>query len=174
MIIEAGYDLVRLADDSVNRNSRSRRALWMIALDEHLRLLSTPRITRDMNLPVAAYIDEISAALRQSPLPVRYIALAYRAAGHSSESTRLGEADERLTADGWLGDVDLLGQIVFDRTGFSSSVPRFSFRDYIGLEQLPRAVSVLGPHEVGCECVACVHFEQLLHENRLSGDPATA
>jgi len=174
MIIEAGYDVVRLADASVNRNTRTRRALWMIAFDEHLRLVETPRIARDMHLPVAAYIDEISAALRQSPLPVRYIALAYRATGQSSDSSWLGEADERLTADGWLGDVELLGQVVFDRTGCFSTVPRFSFRDYIGLEHLPRAVSVLGPHDVGCECVACVHFEQMLRENRARRDAATA
>jgi hypothetical protein len=174
MIIEAGYDIVGLAAASVNRNSRTRRALWMIQMDEYLHLLTTTRITRDMALPVAAYIDEISAALRQSPIPVRYIALAYRATSPSIDSAWLGEIDERLTADGWLGDVELLGQVVFDRTGYSSTVPRFSFRDYIGLEHLPRAVSVLGPHDVGCECVACVHFEQMLIENRQRAEAATA
>jgi hypothetical protein len=71
MIIEAGYDVVQLADASVNRNSRSRRALWMIALDEYLRLVSTSRIAREMRLPVAAYIDEISAALGRSAIPAR-------------------------------------------------------------------------------------------------------
>jgi hypothetical protein len=174
MIIEAGYDVVQLADACVNRNSRSRRVLWMIALDEYLRLVSTSRIAREMRLPVAAYIDEISAALGRSAIPVRYIALAYRAAGDSSDSTWLGEIDERLTADGWLGDVELLGQVVFDRSGYFSTVPRFSFRDYIGLEHLPRAVSVLGPHDLGCECVACVHFEQMLRENRRRANPASA
>ena len=174
MIIEAGYDVVLLADASINRNSRTRRALWLIAADENLRLISTDRVTSDMQLPVAAYIDEISAALTRSPVPVRYIALAYRSTGPSSDPRWLGEIDERLTADGWLGDVELLGQIVFDRTGYFSTVPRFSFRDYIGLEHLPRAVSVLGPHDVGCECVACVHFEQLLLENRQSAEAAGA
>jgi hypothetical protein len=174
MIIEAGYDVVQLADASVNRNSRSRRALWMVALDEHLRLVSTSRIAREMRLPVAAYIDEISAALGRSAIPVRYIALAYCAAGDCSDSSWLGEIDERLTADGWLGDVELLGQVVFDRSGYFSTVPRFSFRDYIGLEHLPRSVSVLGPHDVGCECVACVHFEQMLRENRRRTNPASA
>jgi len=174
MIIEAGYDLVRLADASVNGGSRARRALWMIALDEYLRLISTTSIVREMHLPVAAYIDEISAALHRSSMPVKYLALAYRSSTTSSDSTWLGESDERLTADGWLGDVELLGQIVFDRTGVFCTVPRFGFRDYIGLEHLPRAVSVLGPHDVGCECVACVHFEQLLRENRPASDAASA
>jgi hypothetical protein len=83
------------------------------------------------------------------------------------DSPWLRALDERLTADGWLGDVELLGQVVFDSSGYWSTVPRFDFREYIGLEHLPRSVSVLGPHELGCECVACVHFEQMLHENRL-------
>lgn len=166
MIIEAGYDVALLADGAVNRSGRSKHGLWAITFDEHLRLVSTDRVVARMELPLPAYIDEISAALRRSPAPVRYLVLAYRSSSARLATISLGSSDERLTADGWLGDVELLGQVVFDSTGCVSTVPRYRFQDYIGLEHLPRAVSVLGPHDVGCECVACVHFEQLLLESR--------
>ena len=166
MIIEAGYDVVQLLDASVNKTGRSRRGLWMLSMDENLRVVAQPRITARMHLPVEAYIDEVSLALRRSPVPVTYIALGYATTLPLDEPFWLHAVDERLSSDGWLGDVELLGQVVFARDGFVSTVPRFSFRDYIGLEHLPRSVSVLGPHDVGCECVACVHFEQMLRENR--------
>jgi hypothetical protein len=167
MIIEAGYDVVQLLDASVNKSARSRRGLWMLTTDEHLRVIAQATIVAEMSLPVEAYIDEVSIALRGSPVPVRYIVLAYATKRPLDDSFWLHAVDERLVSDGWLGEVELLGQVVFARSGFLSTVPRFSFRDYIGLEHLPRSVSVLGPHDIGCECVACVHFEQMLRENRL-------
>lgn len=166
MIIEAGYDVMQLLDSTVNKNARSKRGLWLLVMDEYLRFQSLATVAAEMKMPVEAYIDEVSAALRREPLPPKYIVLAYRTTELLPDSGWLFARDEKLTADGWLGDVQLLGQVVFDRTGYFSTVPRFRFRDYIGLEDLPRSASVLGPHEIGCECVACVHFEQMLYENR--------
>ena len=166
MIIEAGYDVVLLADAAVNSTGRAKRALWAITFDEHLRLVYTGRVVARMELPLPAYIDEISGALMRSAVPVKYLVLTYRSSSAQISASSLGASDERLTADGWLGDVEMLGQVVFDGSGCVSTVPRYRFRDYIGLEHLPRAVSVLGPHDLGCECVACVQFEQMLLENR--------
>jgi len=174
MIIEAGYDVLQLLDGAVNKNSRSKRGLWLLAMNEYLRFQYLKKVAFDMTLPVEAYIDEVSAALHRDSLPTKYIVLAYRTRESMRDSPWLHALDERLTADGWLGDVELLGQVVFDASGYWSTVPRFSFRDYIGLEHLPRSVSVLGPHDVGCECVACVHFEQMLHENRLRAKGVSA
>jgi hypothetical protein len=50
--------------------------------------------------------------------------------------------------------------------GFYHDGPRYSFRDYVGYEHLPRTASILGPHEYPCDCLACTQHEEMLQRNR--------
>lgn len=52
--------------------------------------------------------------------------------------------------------------------------PRYSFRDYFGYEHLPRTVSLPGPHEYPCSCLACTQHDEMLRRNQERYEAATA
>jgi len=173
MIIEAGYDIVELLLNGVanRRNSDTKEnenPLWVLTMDAQLRYWSTSRVVDHMGASSDQHIEDIARKLNEEPRYSAYYVLAH--------TTRVHHRDD----DDWLYDLDqiiknhpdldgheLLGQVVFDETGFFSTIPRYSFRDYVGLEHLPRAASFAGPHEwSNCPCAACVQHEKLLEENR--------
>jgi len=167
MIIEAGYDVLTLLWPEVRKDAESKRALWVLNLDAELHFLSLRKACKDMTKPIEAYVREIRKVLTSDFRPVRYYVLAHTT------------PEIRIRHDGWLHDIDeslsrvpalidhhLLGQVVFDPKGYYSTVPRYSFRDYPGLADLPRSASFAGPHPFGCQCPACEKFERTLAENR--------
>ncbi len=166
MIIEAGYDIVELISASVTRDDETRRALWVMCMDADLHYLSIRRACDTMTESIESHVDDIVAILQSDFRPVTYFVL-----GHA-------EAEKRANPDGWLygtderirlmpalTDYQLLGRVVFDPEGFYSSVPRYSFRDYPALSDLPRTATIPGPHEVGCQCLSCETYERMLADN---------
>ncbi|SKA98989.1 hypothetical protein SAMN06295879_2645 [Agreia bicolorata] len=174
MIIEAGYDIVELLINGVaNRRKKDtedvdENPLWVLTMDSQLRYWSTTRVVDRMGSSSAEHVDDIARTLNEEPRYSRYYVLAH------------AERADKRDDDDWLYDLDqiikhhpalegheLLGHVVFDDTGAFSTVPRYSFRDYVGLEHLPRAASFPGPHEwLDCPCAACVQHEKLLKEIR--------
>lgn len=98
--------------------------------------------------------------------PVTYFVLGHAVPETCASSEGwLYETDERIRLMPALTDYHLLGRVVFDPEGFYSSVPRYSFRDYPALSDLPRSATIRGPHEVGCQCFSCEQYERMLAEN---------
>lgn len=60
MIIEAGYDVAELARYSVMRDDDSRRALWVLCLDEHLRYLNLSKACNVMVSTLEEHVDKAS------------------------------------------------------------------------------------------------------------------
>lgn len=170
MIIEAGYDLLQLFSPDLfpKRKMPGRRALWVIAMDEDLRLLYSKKVKGDANLPIEERACEIADALAdESPWRVAYFAVACLdtdlCGNYSSEFER---QVEMLRSAPELIEHELIGHYLSDGKGLYSSAPRYSFRDYLGLEHLPRVAILPGPHEYPCDCLACVQFEDKLRLNR--------
>jgi hypothetical protein len=167
MIIEAGYDVLELMSASVTHDDESRRGLWVFCMDADLHYLSLRRASDAMTDPLESYVDDIASVLESDFRPVAYFVL-----GHAVPDTRdssegwLHEVDERLRLAPKLAGHELLGRVVFDPEGYFSSVPRYSFRDYPALSDLPRSATVRGPHEFHCHCFACEQHERLLAEIR--------
>lgn len=167
MIIEAGYDIVELISASVTRDDETRRALWVMCMDADLHYLSIRRACDTMTESIESHVDDIVTVLKSDFRPVAYFVLGY--AEPVTRAKRQGwlyETDERLRLMPALTDYRLLGSLVFDPEGYYSSVPRYSFRDYPSLSDLPRPATIRGPHEVGCHCVSCEQYERMLAANR--------
>lgn len=167
MIVEAGYDVMTLLDPEVRRDDDSMSALWVLVLDENLRYLQLNKALETMSGSADLHVDQIVKSLTCGFGYPKYFVLAH------------GEPQAMRHDDGWLHDIDerirkspalvefyLLGQVVFDPEGYYSSVARYSFRDYIGLEHLPRSASFPGPHAYPCDCPACKQHELMLETNR--------
>jgi hypothetical protein len=176
MIIEAGYDILELLVNSVaNRQSTDPSdnavrdgPLWVLTMDAQLRYWQTTRVVDKMGSSTDEHIDDIARKLNEEPHHSVYYVLA-----HTTSVTRqadddwLYHLDQSIKHHPALEGHELLGQVVFDETGYFSTVPRYSFRDYAGLEHLPRAASFTGPHAwSNCLCAGCVQHEVLLKEIR--------
>lgn len=165
MIVEAGYDVMTLLHGEMSADDESAEALWVLLLDENLRYLRLNKALLKMSGTADLHIGKIAEALTCDFYP-KYFVLAY------------SEPEVNQHHDGWLHGIDerirespdllnfyMLGQVAFDPTGYYSSVPRYSFRDYIGLERLPRAASFAGPHTCPCDCPACTQHDRMLEAN---------
>ena len=167
MIIEAGYDLGQLIHPELFASDESKRGLWMLAMDKHLRLSFLDKVSDEMSGSVEPHIPDIVAALENHYTPLRYFVLAHM-------MPRLGSGiaewvyrdDTPLRESPSLAQYQFLGRLVFDGEYAYSSAPRYSFRDYVGYEDLPRAAVIPGPHGFDCVCVACAQHEAILAENR--------
>lgn len=166
MIIEAGYDIVELISASLTRDDETRRALWVMCMDADLHYLSIRRACDTMTESIESHVDDIVTVLESDFRPVAYFVLGYAEPEiRTHPNGWLYETDERLRLMPALTDYHLLGSLVFDPEGFYSSVPRYSFRDYPSLSDLPRAATIRGPHEIGCHCVSCEQYARMLDEN---------
>ncbi|HAM26360.1 MAG TPA: hypothetical protein DCP11_06510 [Microbacteriaceae bacterium] len=167
MIIEAGYDIHQILHGEIFSRGTRTKGLWVVGMDENLRLLITTRATGHMNGPIAEHLDELLAALTRTPGTVRYYALAYAVDRLPEDNANCPHhVDEPFFASPALAPYELLGRVVFDDTSMCSTVPRYSFRDYPSLAHLPRTGVVLGPHDVSCTCFACTQHRKMLERNQ--------
>ena len=167
MIIEAGYDLVQILHPEVLADAASRRALWMLAADKDLRLLEVSPVCPEFSGSLEPHVADIVAAIAGCYRPVRYFALAHTVSPLDCDDwPRISWEDEALREAHNFEPDQFLGRLVFDGDHIHSSAPRYSFRDYVGRENLPRAAVIAGPHFGDCECLACSQFNEMMAEYR--------
>ena len=154
MIIESGMDVIQVLRGSLGFDDP--RGLWIIAMDEGLRLLYVEPVVTDLVGGVDEYVDDIEMFL-DGENTVQYFALAW-----STDEVRelepgwLPALDDRLRESLSLRGRRLLGQLVFDPRTMFSSVPRCDFSLEPDLQDLPRAMVIGGPHGLDCPCPPCV------------------
>ena len=168
MIIEAGYDILELFAPKVfKRQTRDRRGMWVLALDENLRNLYVAKVG-GKDRDVEDRLHAIAKALDGRDLhTVAYWAAAILDTNFSGDlETKFHHVDSTLREAALLADRYYLGCYVSDGKELYGNTPQYSFRDYLGLEHLPRAAVCAGPHEFPCECLACTQFEERLRRNR--------
>ena len=179
MIIEAGYDILQVLYGGIYSDRTRASGLWVVGMDENLRLLFTTKVSSQNDCTIAEHVDEILNAFTNGPSTVRYYAVAYSVDRLPENDRHCPHHDEDSDLEApALAPYELLGRVVFDGASMCSTVPRYSFRDYPDLGHLPRSGVVLGPHDVVCDCFACAQHSELLERNRarhqrLAGTPST-
>ena len=170
MIIEAGYDLFELFAPKLFAKHGSTRRLgtWVIAMDENLRNMHLTKVGGDASDAIENRIPNIVEALnKRSFRPVAYYALAHLDTElHDDCDDEFEQLLEALQLAPELIDHELLGTYLSNGKSLYRSGPRYSFRDYVGYEHLPRTASIPGPHEYPCSCLACTQHEEMLQRNR--------
>lgn len=170
MIIEAGYDLFELFAPKLfaKRGPKRRQGTWVIAMDENLRNMHMTKVGGNASDAIENRIPKIVKALnKHSFRAVAYYALAHLDTGLPDDySTEFDHLNETLQLAPELIEYECLGTYLTNGKGFFSSGPRYSFRDYVGYEHLPRTATVLGPHDYPCSCLACTQHEEMLQQNR--------
>ena len=143
----------------------------MLALDEDLRNLHMTRV-KDDDLPIEHRLEQISRALdKRAFRPVAYWALADVDTARSDDyHGDFEHIDSTLREAALLADRHYLGCYVSNGRDLWGSCPRYSFRDYVGMEDLPRVAICPGPHGYPCECLACTQFDERLQRNRERAD----
>lgn len=178
MIIEAGYDLFELFAPRLfaQCGSSARRGTWVLAMDENLRNLHLKKVGGDSSAPIEDRIPRIVKSLTKGSLrPVVYYAVAHLDTGLRDDySSQFHQFDETLRLAPELIEHELLCTYFSNGKDLYSSGPRYSFRDYVGLEHLPRTATVLGPHKFPCSCPACTQFEAMLKRNRARHQASTS
>jgi len=156
MIIESGHDL-RLVLGTAE-HQLERKSICIVALDEELRLITIVELSPDGDQPeILDSVPAIAAVLFDETPQAHYLALAWATDREmGSDASWLRRLDERIRGDGLLEPVRLLGQIVFAADGTSITVPPCDFTLYPELHDLPRSVSIPGPHGDSCTCPVCV------------------
>ena len=155
MIIESGHDL-RLVLGSAERQIELKH-ICIVPLDAELRLLTVIElvpVSDESEMPDC--VPAIAEVVRDETPEARYLVIAWatdRAMGANVDWLR--DLDERIRGDGLLGPVHLLGQFVFAADGTSITVPECDFTLYPELRDLPRSVSIPGPHGDQCSCPVC-------------------
>lgn len=169
MIIEAGYDLLQLIHPQLFADDASRRALWVMAMDEDLRYLFTRKVRDVVPGTFEDAVPDLAAALRSDPFRPHYFVLAHMVPSMGSGiEEKVHHEDAHIRSAPVLAGYQLLGRMVFDSENLYSSAPRYTFRDYVGREDLPRAAVIPGPHEyLRCTCLACAQYEAKLAAGRM-------
>jgi hypothetical protein len=153
MIIESGRDVLQVLWGA--QNDADPPALWLVALDGNLRLITVEPIVDAMIDGPEGYVDRIEEALYDSPRPIAYFALGWSTSRVYDDARWLHELDDRLRATSELASATLLGQIVFERSSAYISVPECEFTLYPEFSWLPRALAIPGPHGTDCRCAVC-------------------
>ncbi|MHA6695272.1 hypothetical protein [Homoserinimonas sp. A520] len=169
MIIEAGYDLFELFAPKifVRRTAKRRQGTWVLAMDENLRNLYVEEVGGEASTPIDDRILDVVKALDAHSLGrVTYYALAQLDTGLVGEfDAEFEHLVETLRLAPELIDYEMLGVFLSDGKGVRGTGPRYSFRDYVGYEHLPRVAFLPGPHEVPCNCLACAQHEVRLQRS---------
>lgn len=163
MIIESGHDVRLVLASAVRRDDIE--GICIIAMDKDLRLLSVAEVVpRTADADVLDHVGDIAEALdTATSRPPRYFALAWTSRDPGGPDTRwLEEIDSRLASEPALAHLQLLGLIVLDPQGTSTTVPPCDFSLYPELAELPRAIAIAGPHDAGCSCQACSGDHRIL------------
>jgi hypothetical protein len=153
MIIESGRDVLQVLWGA--QNDADPPALWLVALDRDLRLITVEPIVDAMIDGPEGYVGEIEEALYDAHRPVAYFALGWSTNRVFDDARWLHELDDRLRATSELASATLLGQIVFERSSAYISVPECEFTLYPEFRWLPRALAIPGPHGMECRCAVC-------------------
>lgn len=153
MIIESGRDVLQVLWGA--QNDADPPALWLVALDRDLRLITVEPIVEAMIGGPEGYVDQIEEALYDAHRPVAYFALGWSTNRVFDDAQWLRELDDRLRATSELASATLLGQIVFERSSAYISLPECEFSLYPELRWLPRALAIPGPHGMECRCAVC-------------------
>jgi hypothetical protein len=145
--------------------------MWVLALDENLRNLYMTKVGGKQR-DVENRLHAVAKALDGRRLrPVAYWAAAVVETDYGGDLEEgFHHIDTTLREAALLADHQYLGCYFSNGKELYGSVPRYSFRDYLGLEHLPRAAMCAGPHEFDCSCLACTQFEELLQRNRQKSD----
>jgi hypothetical protein len=163
MIIESGLDILQTLCGPGAEPPPG--GLWMVGMDECLRLTVVDRVLDDFDGALEPILDEVVDALHSPYVPVAYFALAWTARETvDRESPWLGELDARLRQHADLPRDSLIGLVVFDGTGTFSTLPHCDFALYGELEHLPRALVVPGPHGWSCGCPVCAAERRMMEE----------
>ena len=170
MIIEAGYDLFELFAPKLfaKHGTQRQQGIWVLAMDENLRNLHLTKVSGGASNAIEDRIPQIVKALNKHSLRrVAYYALAHLdTALHDDYSAEFDHLNETLRLAPELIEHECLGTYLSNGKDLYSSGPRYSFRDYVGYEHLPRTATILGPHEYPCSCLACTQHEEMLQRNR--------
>jgi hypothetical protein len=153
MIIESGIDVLQALCGSVSSDNPD--GVWIVAMDENLRLLYVDPVVRQVVGDVEQHVDDIAQYL-EAARDIAYYALGWTSPVEvDNESTWLADVDRRLHDDPGLAVARLLGIIVFDRSSLYASLPRCDFSIERGFQDLPRAMALAGPHGLDCSCPPC-------------------
>jgi len=177
MIIESGHDL-RLALSSAVRSTEIQ-GICVLSMDDDLRLISIAELMPHTHDPhgldpyglvveglVLDRLDEIADLIAEEAPDTRYFALAWSTERAMGEDVGwLRAVDDRIAEEPQLSHVRLLGQIVFASDGMSVTVPQCDFSLYPELRDLPRAVSIPGPHGDDCPCAVCARERRMLGDH---------
>jgi hypothetical protein len=162
MIIESGHDLRQVLGSPERLIELSR--ICIVPMDEHLRLLDTIELVPDSDEPdILDALEVIAGTISADAPEARYVALVWatrRAMGENLDW--LHELDDRIRAEPMLRQVRMIGQVVYAADGISATLPLCDFTLYPELRDLPRTVSVPGPHGEQCPCPACAEERRIL------------
>jgi len=153
MIIESGRDVLQVLWGA--QNDVDPPSLWLVAMDENLRLITVEPIVDAMLDGPEQHVEAIENALDGLSRPVVYFALGWSTTRVYDDAEWLHGLDARLRAREELAASTLLGQIVFERSSVYISVPECEFTLYAEFSALPRALAIPGPHGWGCACAVC-------------------
>jgi hypothetical protein len=139
----------------------------VIAMDENLRNMHMTKVGGDASDAIENRIPKIVEALnKRSFRPVVYYALAHLDTELQDDyDNEFEHLLEILRMAPELIDHELLGTYLSNGKSLYHDGPRYSFRDYVGYEHLPRTASIPGPHEYPCSCPACTQHEEMLQRN---------
>ncbi len=169
MIIEAGYDLFQLFAPHLFPKKRKpgRKAMWVIAMDDQLRQLYVKKVKGDAGATMESRVCDIADSLAgHFPTPTAYFAVGCLDTDLRGDyGAEFERQYDTLRSAPELIEHEFIGNYLSNGKSLYSSAPRYSFRDYVGLEHLPRVAILPGPHEYPCECLACVQFEEKLRAN---------
>jgi len=184
MIIEAGYDLYQLLAPKLLRGKKPRDATWVVVMDEDLRFMLIAKVRTSVHDSVESQATQIYKALtRETWVRAKYFAIGRldtsfvcsERSGDDYPGGHLDVYDEAIRKAPALQDFELIGHMHSDGVGLCSDVPRFSLRDYGGLEHLPRSESFPGPHSFAGDCCpACIRFNDRLDANRARAESIEA
>jgi hypothetical protein len=174
MIFEAGYDLYQVIAPCLTETEASKKALWMLAMDKNLRMLFTLQVSDTFEGSLTGHIDDIVAGLECDYGEVHYFVLAHSVSSIDEwDAERVYQDDLLINKDPKFAGREYLGRLVRDEEWVYSSWPRYSFRDYIGKEHLPRAAVLQGPHDYPCDCLACTQHQEYIEERRAARQATT-
>ena len=144
-------------------------------MDENLRYQGMKTVSGDASGAIESRIPKIVKALNKRAIRrVAYYALAHLDTElHDDYSDQFEQLEETLRLAPELIEHELLGLYLSNGQGFYNSGPRYSFRDYVGYEHLPRNAIIAGPHEIPCTCVACKQRDEMLRRNWDRNNAAT-
>lgn len=169
MIIESGTDVVQVLCGSVSTSDP--RGLWIVAMDDCLRLLFVEPLAVDIADGVESHLDDIESYIEDSR-EIAYFVLAWATeVPIERDDTWLLDLEARLKTGLELQASRLLGVVVFDGSAVYASVSRCNFSLEPEFQDLPRALPLLGPHGFDCACPLCVSDRRSYDDYRDDYDP---